>query len=119
MSLTSSRTTFMNALRAPGRVVYDEVHENLSAPFVACVPDDPYLVAEVIGSKFRQNFNLYLGVTYKDNKASIAKLEALIESVVALFPAGTEFDSISAPSLDQRGANQYLVVTIPVSIRAN
>ena len=119
MSLTSSRTAFMNALRASGRVVYDEVHENLSAPFVCCVPADPYLVAEVIGTKFRQNFDLYLGVTYKDNKASIAKLEALIESVVSQFPAGTEYDNITAPSLDTRGANSYLVVTIPVSIRAN
>ena len=119
MSLTTSRQAFMQALRAPGRVVYDEVHENVSAPFVACVPNEPYLSAEVIGTKFRQNFLLELGVTYKDNKASLAKLEALIESVVALFPAGTDFDTISQPDVETRGANQYLVVTIPVSIRAN
>lgn len=119
MSLTTSRTAFMQALRANGRVVYDQVHENLSAPFVACVPSDPYLVAEVIGTKFRQNFDLVLGVTYKDNKASLANLESLIESVVALFPAGTDFDNISAPAIEEKGANKYLVVSIPVSIRAN
>lgn len=119
MSLTTSRTAFMQALRANGRVVYDQVHENLSAPFVACVPADPYLVAEVIGTKFRQNFNIVLGVTYKDNKASLANLEALTESVVSAFPAGTDFDSISAPAVEERGANQYLVVSISVSIRAN
>lgn len=119
MSLTTSRQAFMQSLRASGRVVYDQVHENVTAPFVVCVPDDPYLTAEVIGNKFRQNFKIVIGVTYKDNKASLANLEALIESIVSAFPSGTEFDTISEPAVEDKGANKYLVVAIPVSIRAN
>ena len=112
------RAPLKSALSSVAATVYEAVPENPIVPFVALVPDSPYLELSLINkSTFKSKVNLALscGVAYNSNLPSLGNVEQLIISVVSSLPAGYEVTSIEKPTVLEVGASTLLVADIRVS----
>jgi hypothetical protein len=115
---TNVRAALKTSLAAVVANVYDHVPESPAVPFVAIVPDDPYLVTETIGRsavRLRVNMNLAVGVTYASNPAALDNLETLLISVLTNLPTGYIVGEVNRPTVTQVGSATQLVADIRVS----
>lgn len=115
---TAVRQPLKTALAGVTATVYEAVPENPIVPFVAIVPDSPYLELTLINkSTFKSRVNLALscGVAYNSNLPSLANVEQLLISVITALPSGYEVISIERPSIIEVGASTLLVADIRVA----
>lgn len=93
------RGTLKTALASVAANVYDYVPEAPNVPFVAVVPNIPYLEPNLIGSstKVKINFVLTVGVAPYSNAASLDNIEKLVMSILSVIPSGYTVGSVSNP----------------------
>jgi hypothetical protein len=93
------RGTLKTAISSVAANVYDYVPEAPNVPFVAVVPNIPYLEPNLIGSstKVKINFVLTLGVAPYSNAASLDNIEKLAMSILSVIPSGYTVGSVSNP----------------------
>ena len=93
------RGTLKTAISSVAANVYDYVPEAPNVPFVAVVPNIPYLEPNLIGSstKVKINFVLTVGVAPYSNAASLDNIEKLVMSILAVIPSGYTVGSVSNP----------------------
>lgn len=118
--LSSVRQPLASAFSAVSANVYDHVPEYPPNPFLAIVPNDPYMEIDLIGkaqTKVKLNYNLTCGVQYADNAAALDNLEQLIISILSAIPAGFEIGTVSQPRLLSVGNGQSLAADLSISTR--
>lgn len=80
--------------------VYPMYPEAAVLPFVAIMPDVPYIEPNLIGSsavRGKINFQLALVVEPYDNDAGMDNLEQLIVRILAVIPTGYTIGAVSNP----------------------
>ena len=101
--------------------VYDTVPEAPIVPFVAIIPDSPYMEVETIGKspvRVNLNYTISAGVAYFSNPASLDNLEKLVISILgALNASKYELSTVERPSVTQVGTTNLLVSDIRLSVR--
>lgn len=118
--LGSVRQPLATAMASVAANVYDHVPEFPPNPFLAIVPNDPYMEIDLIGKtsvKTKLNYVLTCGVQNADNAAALDNLEQLIISILAAIPSGYEIGSVSAPKILNVGNGESLAAEIGVTTR--
>jgi len=118
--LSSVRQPLATAMASVAANVYDHVPEFPPNPFLAIVPNDPYMEIDLIGKtsvKTKLNYVLTCGVQNADNAAALDNLEQLIISILAAIPSGYEIGSVSAPKILNVGNGESLAAEIGVTTR--
>ena len=93
------RAALKSSISSVAANVYDYVPEAPNVPFVAVVPNIPYLEPNLIGSSTKVKINLVLtvGVAPYSNEASLDNIEKLVMSILAALPSGYTVGSVSNP----------------------
>jgi len=96
---------------------YDAVPESPIVPFVAVVPTNPYLEANLIGTSTRVKVNLVItvGVAMHSNAAALDNIEKLVLSILAVIPSGYTVGSVSNPTPIMIAASEILACEIEIS----
>lgn len=99
---TNVRNPLKQALDAVDDIasVYSFYPETAVLPFVAILPDTPYIEPNIIGSsavRGKINFQLALAVEPYDNEAGLDNLEQLIVRILAVIPSGYTVSQVSNP----------------------
>jgi hypothetical protein len=118
--LSSVRQPLATALSSVSANVYDHVPEYPPNPFLAIVPNEPYMEIDLIGKaavKVKLNFILTVGVQTADNAAALDNLEQLIISVLAAIPSGYEIGSIGNIGIRNVGNGESLAAELSISTR--
>ena len=118
--LSSIRQPLASAFASIAANVYDHVPEFPPNPFLAIVPNDPYMEIDLIGKtnvKVKLNFVITGGVQNADNAATLDNLEQLIISILAAIPSGYEIGTASAPRILNVGNGESLAAEIGISTR--
>ena len=121
-TLATIRTSLAAAVQAAGYKTHAQPLATVIPPAVIIVPDEPYLEANTLASGgllWQANFELIVAVAYLDPQGSLRQLEDIVVKVASNLPRGTEFSTVTQPSIEDVGPSQLLVSRIPVSIRAN
>lgn len=116
--LDTVRQPLANAITGVTANVYSYVPEGPVVPFVAIVPDSPYIELETINKStlhMRINMVISCGVSYNSNPASLDNLEQLVVSVLKVIPFGYTIGAIEKPTVTQVAASNVLVADIRVS----
>ena len=122
ITLATIRQSLADAVQAAGYKTHAQPLATVIPPAVVIVPDEPYLQANTLASGgiiWQANFELIVAVAYLDPQGSLRQLEEIVVKVCSGLPRGTEFDTVSQPSVEDVGPSQLLVARIPVSVRAN
>lgn len=96
--LSSVRQPLATAFAGITANIFDHVPEFPPNPFVALVPNDPYMEIVLIGkaqTKVKLNYVITCGVQNADNAAALDNLEQLIISILAVIPSGYEILSVN------------------------
>jgi len=118
--LSSVRQPLATAFASVAANVYDHVPEFPPNPFLAVVPNDPYMEIDLIGKtnvKVKLNYIITCGVQNADNAAALDNLEQLIISILAAIPSGYEIGTVSQPRLLNVGNGESLSSEIVVTTR--
>jgi hypothetical protein len=122
VTLATVRAALATAVQAVGYKTHAQPLATVIPPAVVIVPDEPYLEANTLASGgllWQANFELIIAVAYLDPQGALRQLEDIVVKVAANLPRGTEFSSVSQPSIEDVGPSQLLVARMPVAIRAN
>jgi hypothetical protein len=122
VTLATVRAALATAVQAAGYKTHAQPLATVIPPAVVIVPDEPYLEANTLASGgllWQANFELIIAVAYLDPQGALRQLEDIVVKVAANLPRGTEFSSVSQPSIEDVGPSQLLVARMPVAIRAN
>jgi hypothetical protein len=111
------RGALKTAIAGVAANTYDSVPEAPIVPFVAVVPNTPYLEANLIGTSTRVKVNLVLtvGVAMYSNASALDNIEKLILSILAVIPSGYTVGSVSNPVPMSIGASEILMSEIELS----
>ncbi len=118
--LSSVRQPLAAAFSSVAANVFDHVPEFPPNPFIAIVPNQPYMEIDLIGKaqvKTKLNYVLTCGVQNADNAAALDNLEQLIISILAAIPSGFEIGTVEAPRLLSVGNGESLAADISISTR--
>jgi hypothetical protein len=121
VTLSTVRTSLANAIQGAGYKAHKYPPPTVVPPAVVIVPDNPYLVPEVIGSGgnlWAVNFELIVAVAALDNEGQLIQLENITVDVCRALPKGVELGSILQPTIEQVGPSELLTTRIPVTVRA-
>jgi hypothetical protein len=115
------RGAIKTALAGVTANVYDTIPEAPIVPFVAIIPDSPYMELETIGKspiRVVLNYRIPAAVAYFSNPASLDNLEKLVISILgALNASKYELSTVEQPSITQVGTTNLLVSDIRLSVR--
>jgi hypothetical protein len=117
---TDARTEIAETLREAGLPAFAYVPPTVSVPAVIVTPDDPYIVTDNIGGTlaYRAAFLVDCLAQATDPAAGLAKVEDLIDSVLAALPSGVWATRVGRPGLDDLGA-QGTVYVAQISVNAH
>ena len=112
------RGALKTAIAGVAANTYDSVPEAPIVPFVAVVPNVPYLEANLIGTSTRVKINLVLtvGVAMYSNASALDNIERLVMSILAVIPSGYTVGSVSNPiPMNLAGGSEILACEIDIS----
>lgn len=111
------RGALKTAIQNVAANTYDSVPEAPIVPFVAVVPNTPYLEANLLGTSTRVKINLVLtvGVAMYSNASALDNIEKLILSILAVIPTGYTVGTVSNPIPMSIGASEILMSEIELS----
>jgi hypothetical protein len=111
------RGALKTAMAGVAANTYDAVPESPIVPFVAVVPTNPYLEANLIGTSTRVKVNLVItvGVAMHSNAAALDNIEKLVLSILAVIPSGYTVGSVSNPTPIMIAASEILACEIEIS----
>jgi hypothetical protein len=111
------RGALKTAMAGVAANTYDAVPESPIVPFVAVVPTNPYLEANLIGTSTRVKINLVItvGVAMHSNAAALDNIEQLVMSILAVIPSGYTVGSVSNPTPIMIAASEILACEIEIS----
>jgi len=111
------RGALKTAMAGVAANTYDAVPESPIVPFVAVVPTNPYLEANLIGTSTRVKVNLVItvGVAMHSNAAALDNIEKLVLSILAVIPSGYTVGSVSNPTPIMIAASEILACEIELS----
>jgi hypothetical protein len=111
------RGALKTAIQSVAANTYNSVPEAPIVPFVAIVPTNPYMEANLIGTSTRVKVNLVLtvGVAMHSNAAALDNIEQLVMSILAVIPSGYTVGSVSNPTPIMIAASEILACEIELS----
>lgn len=119
MTLATVRADLMDSFSAISCAVYDYAPETVIPPAAVCIPADPYLEIQTIGSsntRVLARFQIVALVAMNNNQASLLNLENLIADMLAAIPSGYIVSEVSAPVKTQVGPSDLLTATMVVEV---
>jgi len=115
MSLTETRQELADLLEQSGYTTYAYPKEQMYAPFITLVPNNPYVSRRTFGA-LNVSYTLTLAVANNDNGGALANLEEMIEAVNEVVPSGIEMGSFTEPSTDDFNGMTLLTSTITLDL---
>lgn len=114
MALTTEfREEVTASLNAAGMPAFTPAPSTVTIPAVIVIADDPYVIIDRLGPALAYTVAARIMVITpsRDNAAGLAANETLIDDVLAALPDGVMATRISAPLLDDMGAQGTAYVT--------
>lgn len=118
MSLADVRQELVDNFSSLEANLYASVPEAPIAPFIAIVPDSPYLEPNLIGKetiRVKVNFAITAGVNWASGAGALENLETLMLGILENVPVGYTVSDIMRPTITTVGASSLLVSDISVS----